>query len=361
MSQNDIPENNNHSNIEHNNNEYTNNELTNNGLTNNELTNNGLTNNGQSYDLLKKLAKIMTAACVVPYLIPTAAPLKGNRHAMAYPESRFITLYGMELHYRLWEPETASQGDVMLLHGFVASTFCWRHVVPALVDEGYRVVAIDQVCFGLSERVPGFSHSQEARAMVYWKLLDSIRKKGEWQLVGHSMGGGTIAAMALDRPAGAKSLTFIDAAVYLETLRLLEYALFFPPLRRMFKVAGTHLFFKEKTVELILEQYYNRKPTREELDGYYLPLTIADSELIATEFPFGKGKSIEKQLGDIRQPALCVWGGKDPVIPVYFGRKLAADLPCADLVIFPAEGHNPMETAPEAFNGYLLDFLKKHH
>lgn len=306
---------------------------------------------------LKKLAKILAAVSVVPYLIPPAPPLKGNRYAMAYPESKFITLFGMELHYRQWEPAKGVKGHVLLIHGFAGSTFTWRFVVPALVKEGYKVVALDQICFGLSERVPGFEHSQEARAMLAWAALDAIAPNEDWHLVGHSMGGGTVATMALDRPQQVKSVTFASAAVYMETLRVIEFALLYPPIRRLFKAIGSHLILKKKMIERLLIKYYGRKPSAEELDGYYAPLTVAGTELLVTEFPIGKGSSPEKLLGEITAPCICIWGDRDEIIPFEYGKKLANDLSYSRLMVIPGEGHSPMETSPDIFNNYLISFL----
>ena len=39
---------------------------------------------------------------------------------------------------------------VVLIHGFAASMYAWRHTIPPLVAAGYRVVAFDDRGFGFS-------------------------------------------------------------------------------------------------------------------------------------------------------------------------------------------------------------------
>lgn len=48
----------------------------------------------------------------------------------------------------------------MLIHGFGASVYHWRYNIPALVKEGYRVLALDLLGFGLSDK-PIIEYSAE--------------------------------------------------------------------------------------------------------------------------------------------------------------------------------------------------------
>ena len=41
---------------------------------------------------------------------------------------------------------------VVLLHGFGASMYSWRHTLPALTAAGYRVIAFDNRGFGFSAK-----------------------------------------------------------------------------------------------------------------------------------------------------------------------------------------------------------------
>jgi len=62
------------------------------------------------------------------------------------------------------------------------------------------------------------------------------------------------------------------------------------------------------------------------------------------------------RLGDIGCPALVVWGGRDPYIPLEFGRAYADRLPGAELAALPDAGHWPWIERPDVIdrgNGFL--------
>jgi pimeloyl-ACP methyl ester carboxylesterase len=62
------------------------------------------------------------------------------------------------------------------------------------------------------------------------------------------------------------------------------------------------------------------------------------------------------RLGEIRCPALVVWGAHDPYIPPEFGRAYADRLPGAELVELPDAGHWPWIERPDVVdrvNGFL--------
>ena len=52
---------------------------------------------------------------------------------------------------------------VVLVHGFASSLNAWAGVTPALVEEGYRVVALDLKGFGWTDRPRG-DYSPQAQA-----------------------------------------------------------------------------------------------------------------------------------------------------------------------------------------------------
>src|SRR4051812_40836324 len=69
----------------------------------------------------------------------------------AAPDGHFVTVDGTRLHYLDSGVAAPGTPPVLLLHGFGASTFSWRHTLPALAEH-YRVLALDLRGFGYSER-----------------------------------------------------------------------------------------------------------------------------------------------------------------------------------------------------------------
>lgn len=306
--------------------------------------------------LISALGLILFLFSTVPYLIRPAA-LEGDRHALADADSKFATVQGTELHYRLYN-EYGSRGNVLLIHGFGGSTFSWRSTAPDLAASGFRVVAVDLPGFGLSERRTGIDHTQEGRAELIWSLLDQLANDEPWHLVGHSMGGGTAAAMTLAQPQRVKTQVYAAGAIDPDTSAIPDLLLRYPPLQRWFQVLAGRIMLKESAVERMVSSAYGRTATPEELEGYFLPITVADSDAVLFELQKHRQSIPLEELKQVNMPVLCIWGELDSWVPLEKGKMLAETLPNASLAIIPNEGHCPMETAPETFNQILLEFYK---
>jgi pimeloyl-ACP methyl ester carboxylesterase len=70
---------------------------------------------------------------------------------MANIHHRYATIEGRQLFYR--EAGPADGPVIVLLHGFPASSFMFRHLIPHLADK-YRVIAPDHLGFGFSDTPP---------------------------------------------------------------------------------------------------------------------------------------------------------------------------------------------------------------
>ena len=86
---------------------------------------------------------------------------------------RYATVQGKQLFYR--EAGPADAPAIVLLHGFPASSFMFRNLIPALADR-YHVIAPDHLGFGLSD-APGadeFDYTFDALAELTAGLLDQL-------------------------------------------------------------------------------------------------------------------------------------------------------------------------------------------
>jgi pimeloyl-ACP methyl ester carboxylesterase len=86
---------------------------------------------------------------------------------------RYATVQGQRLFYR--EAGPAGAPALVLLHGFPASSFMYRDLIPALADR-YHVIAPDHLGFGLSDAPPAdqFSYTFDALAELTTGLLDEL-------------------------------------------------------------------------------------------------------------------------------------------------------------------------------------------
>jgi 2-hydroxy-6-oxonona-2,4-dienedioate hydrolase len=295
---------------------------------------------------------------IIPYLLPLQE-LPGKEFEPFYDNSAVLAVEGVKLHYRQWA-EGGAEG-VLLVHGFSGSTFSWRYTAPALAEEGYRVIAVDLPGFGLSERNLSFLPTADLRAELLWGLLESVDSGTNWHLVGHSMGGGVVAAMALQRPDQVQSVTLAAGAIPAADRGRSSWIFHYPPLGRAVRHLVTRVFLSEENVERALTSAYGRAPTKDEFEGYYRPLLIKDSDAALVELLKTRERDLLSDLAELQTPVLLIWGADDAWVRLEEGYKLNSLLKSAELVVLAGEGHCPMETAPQEFNSSLLKFLAAQH
>jgi pimeloyl-ACP methyl ester carboxylesterase len=92
---------------------------------------------------------------------------------MAMVHHRYATVGGHKLFYR--EAGPADAPAIVLLHGFPASSFMFRTLIPQLAD-GYRVIAPDHLGFGRSDAPPAseFDYTFDALTDLAAGLLDQL-------------------------------------------------------------------------------------------------------------------------------------------------------------------------------------------
>jgi len=311
--------------------------------------------------VLKKAGFILLGLFIIlsilPYLLPLRA-LPGPPFEPLFENSELTTTKNIKLHYRQWQTDSAEK--VFLVHGFAGSTFSWRYTAPALAASGYQVVAVDLPGFGLSERSLSFAPTADKRAELIWDLLDSLEPGSNWHLVGHSMGGGVVTAMALQNPEQVKSISMVAGAIPDESRRF-SWGFHYPPLQRSVRHLATRVFLTKDNVQNALASAYGRAPEESEFEGYYRPLLIEDTDATLVEMLKTSEKSLLNEIDTLQVPVLLIWGEEDAWVQLERGYKLDNLLPDSELVIIPGEGHCPMETSPEKFNSILFQFLDGNH
>jgi pimeloyl-ACP methyl ester carboxylesterase len=102
-----------------------------------------------------------------------------------------ITVSNVRIHYY----RRGSGPPVVLAHGFSDSGRCWDRVATVL-DDRYDVIAFDARHHGLSDSPNDGSIGDAADLVALVEALGLVRPA----LIGHSMGAGTVAQAAGERP-----------------------------------------------------------------------------------------------------------------------------------------------------------------
>lgn len=116
------------------------------------------------------------------------------------PSSTLVVIAddGVPLHVEVDEPETPdpARPTVVLCHGYTLDLRCWVFQRRALQAAGYRVVLWDQRGHGSSGTGDLMSYHVEQLGADLRRVIDDVVPDGDLALVGHSMGGMTVMALA---------------------------------------------------------------------------------------------------------------------------------------------------------------------
>jgi pimeloyl-ACP methyl ester carboxylesterase len=132
-----------------------------------------------------------------------------------FPASgRFIDVDGTRIHMNV-----SGQGlDVILIHGASGSLRDFTFELVPLLEQNYRVIAVDRPGMGRSERPKGFggawNTASEPPALQARLLQAATDQLGVTRpvVVGHSYGGAIALAWALERPDTTGGLVLLGAA-----------------------------------------------------------------------------------------------------------------------------------------------------
>jgi pimeloyl-ACP methyl ester carboxylesterase len=256
-----------------------------------------------------------------------------------------------------------SQPSIIMIHGFGANTYTWRHVVPHLTREHHLVIP-DLKGFGRSPKPLDDAYSAFDQAHLVYDLLRH-HDLNSISLVGHSFGGGVALLVALralaEQTVKVASLVLIDSIAYRQ-----RYPFFISALRTpVIGLAAAHIVPPQLQVWSVLAYaYYDAgKISSADIEAYSAPLKESGGRhaLLATAqhiAPPGLDK-ITPHYKEIDIPVLLVWGCADRIVPVEIGRRLHHDLPRSELHLIARAGHIPHEERPEAAVPIIGDFLDR--
>lgn len=296
--------------------------------------------------LLALAAALLSSACI------SLRPFDEIRRTL--PEDRFVRVGDQLVHI-----EAAGEGPpVVLLHGFGASTFSWRHILPGLATS-FRVIAVDLNGFGYTQRPKDReSYTREGQAALVLGVMDALGIDRA-HLVGHSYGGALTLWIASRHPERVRSMVLVDSAApsFPEDRR--SGAAAFRPLAFLF-LRGYAL--RPSVIRKSLERsiYDDSLVTPEMVRGYTERLHVeglADAYQGLTAPRRGPAERVELETIDVS--ALLVWGTEDVLIPIEGGRRAAERLPRATFVAMEKVGHIPMEERPGELLEIMVPFLER--
>jgi 3-oxoadipate enol-lactonase len=242
------------------------------------------------------------------------------------------------VHVYKAEPE---RHTVLAVHGFGTSGRCFRHSAPFLNERGISVVAPDQLNFGDSEK-PQDGYSLHLYAQLIQETCLELDLERPF-LLGHSAGGKVAAATAALFPDTFRGLILVNTggfSILAPVLLMADTPLFHLADTEFFRRRILRRFKVHDTIETPEQWEAFRR-----FQGDNAALDIDRSGL-------------RSKVRAIRLPTRVIWGMQDRMIPPGTIRRIASDIPHADIIEMRDSGHSPLSDAPAEFAGHVSDFLE---
>ena len=291
-----------------------------------------------SLSLLALVALVVAAGLAVGlrFDIPAAALME----KYAGPESRFVEVDGLKVHYRDRGPRDAPV--LMLLHGSSASLHTWEGWAAALSDR-FRVVALDLPGHGMTGPWPsGGDYSLAGYAEFLDRFADRLGLQ-RFSLAGNSLGGTIAWTYAGLHPQRVERLILIDAAGYPR-----------PEQRRFFGVLnfpGAELALRWLTPRFrvaatLRSVYADSSKVDDALVDRYRDLVLRAGNRAAILPRLRQYAPDLTLLRRLDMPVLVMWGAQDRIVPPADAFRFQNDIEDAVLQIYSDLGHVPMEENP---------------
>lgn len=267
----------------------------------------------------------------------------------AYPfTSRAVALADGTLHY----VDEGAGEVVVLVHGTPTWSFEYRHLIAALRPR-YRVIALDHLGFGLSERPRGADYRPEGHARRFAEFVEALGL-GRFSLVTHDFGGPIALPFAAEHPERVASLVLFNTWMWPFDDD--------PQMTWRARVAGgafgrlLYRWFNASLRLIMPSAYGERRRLTRAIHGQYLaPFRDRDARvrvlhalaraLLGSREHYAALYERRAALAAI--PTAVIWGLADSAFQPPCLERLRRALPAAEVHALAGVGHWPHEEAPE--------------
>lgn len=275
---------------------------------------------------------------------------------------------GWQIHY----VKAGTTGpDLLLVHGFGASTDHWRKNIEVLSTH-YRVWAIDLLGFGRSEK-PKITYSANL-----WR--DQLRDfcaqivQAPVFIAGNSLGGYTSLCFAVDCPEWTQGIILLNCAGPFSEDSALQrpfWQQFVSDLtRNVFKLPGvievvsfvlfTRTRNRDRIREILLKVYKDPAAVTDQLieDIYRPAFDTGALDVFAAVFKQPPGRKLDELLQALKRPLLLLWGEADPWMTTAKAQRFQQFYPDAALEWVDA-GHCPHDERPDIVNTAISRWIQQ--
>lgn len=292
------------------------------------------------------------SADMVPGDILSLAELRA-RYADA--QSRYVTIKGIELHYK-----DEGTGEVLLLLHGSQSTMRTYDRIAARLKGRYRVIRLDLPSYGLSADIPDDVAASTKPVEIVEGFVDQLKLK-QLSVAGVSSGGTMAAFLAAKRPELVTRLILSNMPSDRYSAGHLVLPESFIAAQKRFAAAKRH----DRNFWYEYLRYFAGDPARmtDEIIAEYdeFGRRADDPNRLALIAQVGDGVAAQAEFGKVTAQVLLIWGTADPLLPESAAKALAGHLPKATVsqILLPDVGHYPPLEVPERFADIMTVWLEQ--
>jgi pimeloyl-ACP methyl ester carboxylesterase len=287
---------------------------------------------------------------------------------------------GVEIYVEIVEPDrppAPGAPTLVFVHGFCLDMGTFHFQRREFTGE-YRMVFYDQPGHGKSSRLERGEYTLDALGAALKAVLEKTVPDGKAVLIGHSMGGMTIMALAeqapelfADRIAGVVLISTSAGKLNEVTFGLPEItARLAAPLLPVVRNAGrlsTSMVDRARRASSDLAWLLTRrygfghgKPSRSLVSYVEQMNSTTTTEVIARYVHTLHTHSRVVALATLRHvPVLVVCGDTDVLTPIAHSREIVRELPDAELSIVDGGGHVALLEHSDQVNAAIRAFLQR--
>ena len=259
---------------------------------------------------------------------------------------------GVSRTWHVLDSGSGDRGTLLCVHGNPSWSYLWRRLV-AVPPEGWRVIAVDQMDMGFSDRT-GTMRRLAQRVDDLETVTTALGLTGPVVTVAHDWGGPVSLGWALRHVDQLAGVVLSNTGVHQPE----ESSA--PTVIRAARTPGVLPAVTRNTRNFIRGGLFFSKPVPPAAvrKGYYAPYNKADRRVAIEQFvqdiplepehpSAATLDAIADGLGALTDvPVLLLWGPRDPVFSDIYLRDLISRMPHADVHRYEGSSHFVPEDAP---------------
>lgn len=300
----------------------------------------------------KILIGVVVALAVLLGLNALSVDQETKSASVTEPGGRILSLPGGDLEVVEHGPRTAT--PIVLIHCFTCAINWWDEVIP-LLDRDHRVVAVDLLGHGGSEK-PASGYSIPNQADLVAQALDRLGVR-DAEVVGHSLGGGVVVALAQQSPELVDRVVIVDTGPTHEEGDLGFVAkLAFAPVSGQFSWRIKPDFAVKKGLEVAFAPDFDVPDAFvEDVDEMTYS---AYSDSASESEDYSKEEPLDRRMKETGKPLLVLMGAEEQIIddPAARLAEYRRTVPGARTELIAGSGHSPNVEKPAQTANLILGF-----